>query len=159
VQGVGNGFQSEATPVDVDGSRASVSLSLTTKQGPELAHAWPGRPPGEGGGETESAGSKPINLPDGGDGKGIALTKCSLCHEADGIANSQMTKEGWKDEIDTMRAYMQGSNTAKDLTDEEEVALLDYVSTNFGPVERSGRAPRVVDPNSRLPRTLMTGPS
>jgi virginiamycin B lyase len=56
-----------------------------------------------------------------------------------------------------MRAYMQGSNQAKDLTDDEEKVLLDYVVTNFASTRQGGGGGRKVDANSRFPRTLMTG--
>jgi virginiamycin B lyase len=55
-----------------------------------------------------------------------------------------------------MRAYAQGSTLAKDLTDQEEKVLLDYVTTNFSG-SRAGSGRSKPDPNSRLPRTLLTG--
>jgi virginiamycin B lyase len=55
-----------------------------------------------------------------------------------------------------MRAYAQGSTLATDLTDPEAKVLLDYVATNFAGTREGQRRPKP-DPNSRLPRTLLTG--
>ncbi|OFW36337.1 MAG: hypothetical protein A3J28_03320 [Acidobacteria bacterium RIFCSPLOWO2_12_FULL_60_22] len=156
VQAVGNGNQSVmSSPVDVaSGKAATVDLSLTAPQAPTLAASWPGRPPGEGGGEAEAARA-PVNLPDG-DGKQIVLTKCSVCHDAARIANARFSRARWEESIADMRIYAQGSTVATDLTDPEAKVLLDYVATNFTGSRGRPAMPQP-DPNSRLPRTLLQG--
>lgn len=158
VQGVGGDYQSEmSAPIDVAASgKATVEVKLTQQRAPDLPHAWPGRPPGQGGGEAEAAGARKVELPDG-EGKRIALTKCSMCHDAERIATTRASEERWKDIIEEMRTYMQGSSQAKDLTDAEAKALTDYVLQNFAGNRPGRTGPPVPDPNSRLPRTLQTG--
>jgi len=155
VQGVGGDYQSpRAAAVDVQaGQPATVDVSLTEQRPPQLPPAWPGRTPGQGGGEAERA-TEPLNLPDG-EGKRILSTKCAMCHDAARTANARKTRDAWQDTIAEMRLYAQGSNYAKDLTDQEEKVLLDYVSEHFSGGRNRGM--RKVDPNSRLPRKLMTG--
>ena len=158
VQGVGSDFQSElSSPVDLAaGGKETVDVSLTAQRAPDLPHAWPGMPPGQGGGENAGAGAAPPELPDGA-GKQIVMTKCATCHDYARIANGKFDKDRWNDIIEEMRAYMQGSTVSKDLTDQEAKTLLTYVSENFTG-KRGGRpAPPVPDPNSRLPRTLLNG--
>jgi len=158
VQGIGGDQQSKlSAPVDVAAGRpASVDVSLTDMRAPQLGAAWPGRAPGMGGGEAEGGGGREIVLPDGA-GKQVVLTKCSVCHDAARIVNARYDRARWQETIDDMQLYIEGANNAPKLTDQEEQTLLNYVASNFtdgGP----GRTPRPVpDPNSRLPRTLMTG--
>src|SRR5262249_1616480 len=75
VQGVGGEYQSAlSAPKDVAAGRpASVDLALTDKRAPRLPNAWPGRSPGQGGGEA--AGTAPLKLPDG-NGKQLVTGKC-----------------------------------------------------------------------------------
>ncbi|MBI4483753.1 MAG: carboxypeptidase regulatory-like domain-containing protein [Acidobacteria bacterium] len=157
VQGIGGEFQSGlSAPVDVAAGRAAtVDLSLTVQRAPALAPAWPGRLPGQGGGEAEAArpGSPPA-LPEG-EGKRIIETKCIGCHDAQRTVNARADRARWLEIIHDMRIYAQGSTLAKDLTDQEEEVLLDYVATNFS--DRGGRERPKPDPNSRLPRTLLQG--
>lgn len=157
VQGIGGELQSElSAPVDVaDGKAATVDVSLTAQRAPALPHAWPGQQPGvimgEGGGQEA-----PPNLPEG-DGKRIALTKCSICHTAARIERFNADRERWKETIEDMRMYMEGSSVTVSMTDQEAATLLDYITKNFA-AGTGGRAPRAKpDPNSRLPRTLVTG--
>ncbi|OFV90581.1 MAG: hypothetical protein A3H28_14745 [Acidobacteria bacterium RIFCSPLOWO2_02_FULL_61_28] len=156
VQGIGNGFQSDwSAPVDVNGRPATLDVSLTAPQASALPNAWPGRQPGEGGGEGGGA-ERPPDLPEG-PGKQIALTKCSVCHTAGRIVGFRADRERWKDTIEDMRLYMQGSTVSLNLTDQETGVLLDYITKNFAEGV-AGRAPRPKpDPNSRLPRTPVTG--
>ena len=157
VQGIGGEMQSPlSAPVDVaDGRAASVDVSLTAQRAPALPNAWPGRAPGQLGGEGGGAEATP-NLPDG-DGKQIALTKCSVCHTPGRIVGYRTDREGWQETIADMRLYMEGSTRGVSLTDQETAVLLEYVVSNFAEGV-AGRAPAPKpDPNSRLPRTLVTG--
>jgi streptogramin lyase len=156
VQGIGGDYQSEpSAPVDVGAGRpGTVDLSLTAMRAPQLAGAWPGRLPGQRGGEAEGGGAAPA-LPEG-EGKKIVETKCAVgCHDAQRMVRARYDRSRWEETIRTMRLYAQGSTLAKDLTDQEARVVLDYVATNFGARERAARPNP--DPNSRLPRTLLQG--
>lgn len=159
VQAIGGDYQSGASaPVDVAAGRvATVDLSLTTMRAPQLAGAWPGRLPGQRGGEAEAArrGESP-RFPEG-EGKRIAETKCAVgCHDAQRVVRVRADRSRWEEIIRNMRLYAQGSTLAKDLTDQEEKVLLDYVATNFSRSRERAARPKP-DPNSRLPRTLLQG--
>ena len=156
VQGVGGEYQSTlSAPKDVaTGRPTSVDVALTDKRAPRLPNAWPGRPPGQGGGEA--AVTAPLKLPDG-NGKQLVTGKCSMCHDAARIANARYDRAHWLDIIDDMQEYARGSDIARELTSEEVNALLDYLMTNFSDADARGRGGRSVDPNSRLPRTLLSG--
>src|SRR3989449_4839412 len=156
VQGVGGEYQSAlSTQKDVSSGRSTtVDVALTDKRTPHLPNAWPGRPPGQGGGEA--AATAPLKLPDG-NGKQLVTGKCSMCHDAARIANARYDRAHWLDIIDDMQAYARGSEIARELTNEEVNVLLDYLLANFSDAERGRRARQPVDPNSRLPRTLMQG--
>lgn len=157
-QAIGGDYQSEpSAPVDVAAGRpASVDLSVTVMRAPQLAPAWPGRLPGESGGEAEAAtGRAAPALPDG-EGKKIVEEKCLSCHDAQRTVRTRAGRGRWEEIIRNMRLYAQGSTLAKDLTDQEEKVLLDYVATNFSGA-RSGAGRPKPDPNSRLPRTLVRG--
>lgn len=159
VQAIGGDYQSEpSASVEVAAGRtATADLMLTTMRAAQLAPAWPGRLPGERGGEAEAAagGSSP-RLPDG-DGKQIAETKCAVgCHDAQRVLRARLSRQRWQEVISNMRLYAQGSTLAKDLTDQEEKILLDYVAQNFSGSREGGARPKP-DPNSRLPRTLTQG--
>ena len=155
-QAIGGEFQSElSAPVDVTaGTSASVDLALTNTRAPQLPGAWPGRLPGEQVGEGGEGGAPRVNLPDG-EGKPIIEAKCVSCHDAQRITRVQANRDRWQTIVQNMRVYAQGSTTAKPLSDEETKSVLDYVMANFSGNGGAGRpAP---DPNSRLPRTLITG--
>jgi|GEM_PF-624978 virginiamycin B lyase len=157
VQGVGGDYQSAlSAQKDVAAGRSTtVDVALTDKRAPQLPNAWPGRPPGSGGGEA--AATAPLNLPDG-NGKQLVTGKCSACHDAARIGNARYDRARWQTVIDDMQAYAQGSEFAKELTSQEVNVLLDYLVTNFSDAEaRGGRGRQPVDPNSRLPRTLLQG--
>ena len=157
-QAIGGELQSElSAPVDVTaGNPAVVELVLTTARAPQLAGAWPGRLPGEQVGEGGDGGAPQAALPEG-EGKSIVETKCVSCHDAQRITRVQANRERWQTIVQNMRVYAQGSTTAKPLTDDETSMVLDYVMANFSGAGGGGRpAP---DPNSRLPRALMTGES
>ena len=154
-QAIGGEFQSElSAPVEVSGDKPTViDLALTKARAPQLAGAWPGRLPGEQVGEGGGGGAPQAALPEG-EGKSIIGAKCISCHDAQRITRVQANRERWQTIVQNMRVYAQGSTTAKPLTDDETKTVLDYVMANFSGAGGTGRpAP---DPNSRLPRTLMT---
>jgi hypothetical protein len=154
VQGIGGDYQSEpSAPVELAaGQPGTLDLSLTNMRVPQLPAAWPGRRPGQRGGEAEGGGQAP-NLPEG-EGKKIVETKCAAgCHDAQRVVRARGNRERWEETIRNMRLYAQGSTFAKDLTEQEAKVLLDYLATNFGSRDRTARAKP--DPNSRLPRTLL----
>ena len=154
-QAIGGEFQSElSAPMEVSaGNPAVVELILTNARAPQLPGAWPGRLPGEQVGEG-GEGAPQAALPEG-EGKTIVEAKCVSCHDAQRITRVQANRERWQTIVQNMRVYAQGSTTAKPLTDDEARAVLDYVMANFSGAGGSGRpAP---DPNSRLPRALVTG--
>jgi len=154
-QAIGGEFQSElSAPVEVSGDKPTViGLALTKARAPQLAGAWPGRLPGEQVGEGGGGGAPQAALPEG-EGKSIIGAKCISCHDAQRITRVQANRERWQTIVQNMRVYAQGSTTAKPLTDDETKTVLDYVMANFSGAGGTGRpAP---DPNSRLPRTLMT---
>ena len=64
VQGIGGEMQSPlSAPVDVaDGRAASVDVSLTAQRAPALPNAWPGRAPGQLGGEGGGAEAPPNQI-------------------------------------------------------------------------------------------------
>ena len=156
VQGVGGEYQSAlSAPKDVAAGRStSIDVALSDKRAPRLPNAWPGRPPGQGGGEA--AGTAPLKLPDG-NGKQLVTGKCTACHDAARIANARYARAHWLDIIDDMQEYARGSEIARELTSEEVNVLLDYLLTNFSDANARGRGRQTVDPNSRLSRTLVTG--
>lgn len=157
VQGIGGDYQSElSAPVDVAAGRpATVDLSLTVMRAPQLAGAWPGRLPGERGGEAEGATGRAAPALPEGEGKKVVETKCVSCHDAQRTVRFRANRARWEETIWNMRLYAQGSTLAKDLTDQEAKVVLDYVAANFGARERTAR-PKP-DANSRLPRTLLQG--
>jgi len=155
-QAIGGDFQSElSAPMEVSGSKPTViDLALTKARAPQLPGAWPGRLPGEQVGESGEGGASRAALPEG-EGKSIVEAKCVSCHDMQRITRIQANRERWQTIVQNMRVYAQGSTTAKPLTDDETRTVLDYVMANFSGAGGSGRpAP---DPNSRLPRALITG--
>ena len=153
-QGVGNGHQSEAAPVDVSTGRpATADVSLTADQAAMLAPAWPGRLPGQVGGETEES-TRAISLPDG-DGKELVGTRCKQCHDLARVVNNRADRAKWQETVQSMRDYAQSTTLMKDWTDTEQKTIVDYLAAN---IKGSERAPRPKpDSNSRLPRTLLQG--
>ena len=69
-------------------------------------------------------------LPDG-PGKEQTLRLCSQCHEAQKATSVKLTRNGWMETIDKMKALgAQG-------TDQEFQAILEYLATNFkGEIDR-----------------------
>lgn len=159
VQGVGGGFQSGwSAPVAVaDGKPATMNIALTAAQPPALPNAWPGRLPGDVGGEGGAGAADAAKQLPEGEGKKIALTKCSACHPATRLIGFQADRQRWKQTIDDMRMYADGSTLGVKITDQDAAVMLDYVAKNLA-VGEGGRAGRAKpDPNSRLPRTPLTG--
>jgi len=157
VQGIGGDYQSEpSAPVEVTaGQPVTVDLALTAMRAPQLAPAWPGRRPGQRGGEAEGARGAAPTLPEG-EGKKIVEKNCAVgCHDAQRVVRGRYDRGRWEEVIRNMRLYAQGSTLAKDVTDQEARIVLDYLATNFSPRERAAR-PKP-DANSRLPRTLLQG--
>jgi competence protein ComEA len=75
-------------------------------------------------------------LPDG-PGKAETLNVCGQCHEAQKSASVKLTRKGWTDTIDKMKALgAQGS-------DQEFQAILEYLSTHF-----KGEVDQALDLNS-----------
>jgi virginiamycin B lyase len=145
IQGIGGGFTSAVTqPVSVDANKtAKVSdLSLSTKQGPVLAGAWPGRVP-----EEEQAGVS-LALPAGA-GKALVEEKCSTCHTDNRIVLKRSDANDWGFTIKRMRINM-AAQGLPDITDQDANAITKYLSDNFKPLPG-------VDENARMPRTLATG--
>src|SRR5687767_1613740 len=63
-------------------------------------------------------------LPDG-PGKDQTLRLCSTCHEAAKATSVKLTREGWVETIDRMKAF--GAEGA----DEDFAAVLEYLATHF----------------------------
>ncbi len=75
-------------------------------------------------------------LPDG-PGKAETVSVCSQCHEAQKSASVKLTRKGWSDTIDKMKALgAQG-------TDQEFQTILEYLSTHF-----KGELDQALDMNS-----------
>ena len=158
VQGVGNGFQSDwSAPADIANRQpAIVDVSLTTSQAPALPYAWPGRQPGQAGGEGGGNEVDPADFPEGG-GKQIALVKCSGCHAATHIVGYQADRQRWTETLNDMRLYMEGSTLGLSMTDQESAVLLEYLLANFADGEADRPVTPKPEPNSRLPRILLEG--
>ena len=63
-------------------------------------------------------------LPDG-PGKDQTLRLCSTCHEAAKATSVKLTREGWVETIDRMKAFGAGG------ADEDFAAVLEYLATHF----------------------------
>jgi DNA uptake protein ComE-like DNA-binding protein len=63
-------------------------------------------------------------LPEG-PGKEQVLRLCSTCHEAAKATSVKLTREGWIETIDRMKAFGAAGG------DDEFAAVLEYLSTNF----------------------------
>jgi hypothetical protein len=101
VQGIGNGFQSKSTPVDVGVSKsATADVSLTDQQGGVVANGWV-RSPGRVAGNELDRELPPPNLPEG-DGKQIVMQKCGQCHFLHRLTQMRWTRNNWeqKNQVD-----------------------------------------------------------
>jgi competence protein ComEA len=81
-------------------------------------------------------GSAQDALPEGA-GQQTTVRVCGQCHEAQRAASIKLTRPGWNDEIEKMKAL--GANG----TDQEFGQILEYLATNF-----KGDLDRPVDMNS-----------
>ncbi len=147
VQGVGGGYQSEwFNNVTVSaGDSAKVGLSLSNKQGPALAPAWPQRIPEA---EVLKASPDPDHLP-AGEGRELVAEKCNSCHNLKRVVVKRSNRDHWSHTVTRMRTRMVTANVP-DLTEAEFAKIVDYLVAKFPEVQP-------YDANSRLPRTLLTG--
>ena len=155
VQGIGNGFQSKFTTVDVAASKpATADVSLTDKQGPYVENGWPGTPGTVGGNEVWGMMPQPKLVE--GPGMEIVKTKCIQCHELYRIVLQRWGKERWAEKVENMRDRIhEESKKYIDLTDAEEKTVVDYLTKNYSGDAGTGNAK--FDPNGRLSRTLLKG--
>src|SRR5262249_38150161 len=72
-----------------------------------------------------------------GTGQETTVRVCSQCHEAQKAASIKLTRAGWSDEIEKMKAL------GAQATEQEFLAILDYLSDNL-----KGELDRPVDLNS-----------
>jgi virginiamycin B lyase len=150
VQGIGNGFQSEPTPVSVTaGTPATADVSLTHQQGDVVPNGWVRRPGRVAGNELDNELPPPI-LPEG-EGKAIVEAKCGQCHFLHRLTQMRWTHDNWEQKIAWMRERIHERPGAQDLTDQEVKTVVDYLAKNF-----SNTTPKA-DPNGRLSRTLLQG--
>ena len=149
VQGIGNGFQSAPTPVNVTATQpATADVSLTVKQGPPVPNGWV-RTPGRVSGNEMDHELPPPDLPEGA-GKRIVMQKCAQCHFLHRLTQMRWTRDNWVQKIKWMRERVP-ERKAVDLTDQEAETVVDYLAENFSTTTPG------VDPNGRLSRTLLQG--
>jgi streptogramin lyase len=144
VQGVGAGFESDwlaGTNVTA-GQSAKVALSLTNKQGAVLPPAWPQRIP------EDQVATASLQLPEG-DGKTLIAERCDTCHDLRRVVVKRSSRDDWNHTVARMRTRMTVASQV-DLTEAETATVVDYLSAKFPLVQP-------YDPNSRLPRALLTG--
>ena len=153
VQGIGNGYQSDHKPVEVAvGKTVTADVSLTAPQPAALPNSWPGRKSNVGG--VEMWVHEPQTPLAEGEGKAIVATKCMQCHETERIVLLRFDPEKWRSTVERMREYSRDLHL-KDLTDQEEKVVTEYLAKNYS--GEPGSANARPNPNSRLPRTLLTG--
>jgi hypothetical protein len=153
VQGIGEGFQSTPKSVNVAGGKsAKADLALTAQQPPQLANGWPGRP-GKVGGVEIWVHEKQTPLVDG-EGKEIIQEKCTQCHETERIVLLHFDQAKWSSTVDRMREYIKDAGV-HEVSDEEKAKIVAYLTKNYS--GQPGMANAMPDPNSRLPRTLLSG--
>jgi len=150
VQGIGNGFQSKATPVALTaGMPAMADVSLTDKQGDVIPNGWIRRPGRVAGNELDAELAPPV-LPEG-EGKAIVENKCGQCHFLHRLTQMRWTKANWEQKIAWMRERIH-ERGANDLTEQEQKTVVDYLAKNFN----TTTTPKL-DANGRLSRTLLKG--
>lgn len=144
VQGIGAGFESPwSAPVDVANGRATkLDLSLTKRMGPMLPPAWPNR-------IAEDLAEK--MTPPEGQGKQIVEARCKACHGLEDVIKMRVNRDTWKMFLDQMQEEVSERNL-RPWSAEEANIMLEYLASNFPPMPEP-------DPNSRLPMTLMHGPT
>lgn len=72
-------------------------------------------------------------LPDG-KAKSTVVAKCQLCHSLERVVVSHLSKEAWRDVIDTM------IERGAPVTADEAPIIVDYLSASFGPAGLDPRA-------------------
>lgn len=73
---------------------------------------------------SAAAASAQDTLPEGA-GKEQTLRLCGTCHEAAKATSVKLTREGWVETIDRMKAFGAGGS------DEDFAAVLEYLATHF----------------------------
>ena len=148
VQGAGAGFESAwSAPVDVaSGKATNLDLSLAKQMGPTLPPAWPNR-------IAEDLAVN-LKLPEGkskeeGKGKELVQARCVACHGLDDVMKMRVDRKTWQMFLEQMAEEVV-DRKLRPWTAGEAATMLDYLSASFQPMP-------IPDPNSRLPRTLMTG--
>ena len=144
VQGIGDGFESnKSAPVSVEGGKsAKVDLALANQQGGMLPPAWPHRVP------EEQIKGVSHDLP-AGDGQSLVSERCTTCHDVQRIVVKRTTLPEWEHIIERMRGQMAIQNVP-DISNQEAGTIANYLTASFKPEHP-------YDPNSRLPRDLLTG--
>jgi len=144
VQGIGGGMQSaKSAPLAVEGGKTqNVNLALSGPQAATLAPAWPHRVP------EEQIKGVSQNLP-AGEGQALVEARCTTCHDVERIVVKRTTLPEWQHIIDRMRGQM-GIQKIPDISNQDAATIANYLSANFKPAQP-------YDPNSRLPRDLLTG--
>jgi virginiamycin B lyase len=144
VQGIGAGFESnKSVPVSVDaGKSAKVDLALANKQGGMLAPSWPHRLP------EEQIKGVSLDLPAGA-GKDLVEARCTTCHDTQRIVVKRTTLPEWEHTIERMRGQMAIQNIP-DISNQDAATIANYLNASF-------KSEQPDDPNSRLPRELLTG--
>ena len=147
VQGVGGGYESDwfNNVTVTSGGSAKVGVQLTNKQGPMLTPAWPKRLPQD---QVALTSKDAKDLPEG-PGKQLVSEKCTVCHDVQRIMVKRADREDWEHTVQHMRGLMSERNMP-DLTSEQAIQITDYLDSKF-------KRTNAFDPNSRLPRTLLTG--
>src|SRR5262249_49005912 len=149
VQGIGNGFQSKPTPVTLTAGKPATADVLLTDTQADVANGWIRRPGRVAGNELDAELPPPI-LPEG-EGKAIVEDKCNQCHFLYRLTQMRWTHSNWEKKIAWMRERIHERPGARDLTDQEEKTVVDYLAKNF-----SNTTPKA-EPNGRLSRTLLQG--
>lgn len=144
VQGIGGGFESNASAsVSVEGGKsARIDVSLVNKQGPMLPPAWPHRIP------EAQVKNAPLDLPPG-DGQQLVEARCTTCHDVQRIVVKRTPLPEWEHIVERMRGAMAIQNIP-DISNAEAALISQYLTAHFAPAHP-------YDPNSRLPRELLTG--
>jgi len=143
IQGIGAGFESKIAPVSVEsGKNAKLDLALADKQGPTLPPAWPQRLP-----EEQIRGIS-LTLPAGA-GQDLVEARCTTCHDLQRIVVKRTTLPEWSHTIERMRGMMAIQNIP-DISNQDAATIANYLTASFKPEQP-------YDPNSRLPRDLLTG--
>lgn len=71
--------------------------------------------------------------------KGVETVKetCTVCHSAQLITQNRASREGWLEMI----RWMQAEQGMDELAPKTEEIILDYLSTNYGPLQSFRRPP------------------